>query len=369
MEAGVAALRAGRPADACAAFEAAIAGGRGDAQAWLYLGHARLLVNDRERADAALAEVLAREPRNLTALCLRGDIAGARGDDRAAASFYGFALSSVPAGGVSGDVAELLDRARAGLATAQTRFRARLEAGLGVNVDAQPPRFREAMTILSGERPVQLQQPTSFYYPGLAPTPFFSSRDFPWVDGLIAAAPSIRDELDRLAGDAGFAPYVQATRGRPNKGHALLDDPRWSAMHLWRDGAPVPENASRCPATMEALASTPMPIVRGRSPMALFSMLRPRTHIPLHHGMLNTRLICHLPLIVPPGCRLRVGNETRVVKPFVPLIFDDSMEHEAWNDSDEIRIVLLFEIWRPDLDDAERAMLTRMFETVVDYDR
>ena len=81
--------------------------------------------------------------------------------------------------------------------------------------------------------------------------------------------------------------------------------------------------------------------------MALFSVLEPGTHIPPHNGMLNTRLICHLPLIVPPGCRLRVGSETRTVEAGKTMIFDDSMEHEAWNDSGETRVVLLFEIWRP----------------------
>ena len=101
--------------------------------------------------------------------------------------------------------------------------------------------------------------------------------------------------------------------------------------------------------------------------MALFSILRPHTHIPPHHGMLNTRLICHLPLIVPDGCRLRVGNHTRPVVAGEVLIFDDSIEHEAWNDSDEVRVILLFEIWRPELTPAERAALTRLFEAVSLY--
>jgi len=80
--------------------------------------------------------------------------------------------------------------------------------------------------------------------------------------------------------------------------------------------------------------------------------------------MLNTRLICHLPLIVPPDCRLRVGNEVRLVEAGKMLIFDDSIEHEAWNDSDETRVILLFEIWRPELDAGERHALTAMFEAI-----
>ena len=83
--------------------------------------------------------------------------------------------------------------------------------------------------------------------------------------------------------------------------------------------------------------------------------------------MLNTRLICHLPLIVPPDCRLRVGSETRTVKAGKTMIFDDSMEHEAWNDSKDTRVVLLFEIWRPELSDEERAALTTLFEAIDAY--
>ncbi|MDQ3079728.1 MAG: aspartyl/asparaginyl beta-hydroxylase domain-containing protein, partial [Pseudomonadota bacterium] len=80
------------------------------------------------------------------------------------------------------------------------------------------------------------------------------------------------------------------------------------------------------------------------------------------------RLICHIPLIVPPACRLRVGNEIRNVEAGKAMIFDDSIEHEAWNDSDETRIVLLFEVWRPELDAAERSSLTAMFEAISTYE-
>jgi aspartyl/asparaginyl beta-hydroxylase (cupin superfamily) len=118
---------------------------------------------------------------------------------------------------------------------------------------------------------------------------------------------------------------------------------------------------------MAALAQAPMPKVEGRSPMALFSVLRPGMHIPPHNGLLNTRLICHIPLIVPPGCRLRVGNETRNVEFGKALIFDDSIEHEAWNDSDETRLILLFEIWRPELDAGEKVALTAMYESIEGY--
>src|SRR3546814_9730732 len=77
--------------------------------------------------------------------------------------------------------------------------------------------------------------------------------------------------------------------------------------------------------------------------------------------MLNTQLICHLPLIVPDGCGLRVGAETRNWREGELLIFDDSFEHEAWNRGTSDRTILLFEIWRPDIDADEREQLTRIF--------
>jgi aspartyl/asparaginyl beta-hydroxylase (cupin superfamily) len=119
---------------------------------------------------------------------------------------------------------------------------------------------------------------------------------------------------------------------------------------------------------MRLLERPPIPRIKGRSPMALISILRPGTHIPPHNGMLNHRLICHVPLIVPDGCRLRVGAETREVVEGQAMIFDDTIEHEAWNDGDSARAVLLFEIWRPEISEDEKVALTAMFEAVTGYD-
>jgi aspartyl/asparaginyl beta-hydroxylase (cupin superfamily) len=99
----------------------------------------------------------------------------------------------------------------------------------------------------------------------------------------------------------------------------------------------------------------------------LFSLLRPGAHIPPHCGLVNTRLICHLPLIVPTGCRFRVGNEVREWRKGVTWAFDDTIEHEAWNDSKETRVILLFEIWRPELTAQEREWVTQLFVGIDRY--
>jgi hypothetical protein len=362
LDQGIAALGDGDAAKARALFEQAIATAP-TPQTLLLLAQSCARSGDRAGEEAAADRLLAAEPRHPAAMAIKGDRAVARGDDRAAGSWYAMVL------GQARDRPELQGLARH-VETALVAIKARFEHHLSATLEnlSAGPRFAEALAILKGETEPQLQQPTSFYYPGLPQTAFYETDDFAWVPVLEATAPMIRAELDALmATRDGFRPYVEADPGRPNKGHALLDNPDWSAFHLFEHGVPLAENAARCPMTMALLQSLPLPRIVGRGPMALFSLLAPHTHIPPHWGMLNTRLIVHLPLIVPEGCRLRVGNHVQTVEPFKTMIFDDSIEHEAWNDSDAVRVVLLFEIWRPELDEAERSALTQMFEAIGSY--
>jgi aspartyl/asparaginyl beta-hydroxylase (cupin superfamily) len=144
----------------------------------------------------------------------------------------------------------------------------------------------------------------------------------------------------------------------------MLDNPDWTAFYLWKDGEPLTANAERCPRTMAALEAVPLARLPNRSPSVLFSQLRPGARIPPHNGFVNTRLICHLPLIVPPGCGFRVGNESREWVEGKAWVFDDTIEHEAWNGSGETRVILLFEIWRPELTLRERELVCAMFEAI-----
>ena len=118
---------------------------------------------------------------------------------------------------------------------------------------------------------------------------------------------------------------------------------------------------------MRALRNAPLARVPNRSPVVLFSLLKPGTHIPPHNGLVNTRLICHLPLVVPAGCRFRVGNETREWVEGQAWAFDDSIDHEAWNDSDQTRVILLFDVWRPELTLVERELVTELFAAIDAY--
>ena len=368
---GFDALNRGDAGAARAAFQAIIDIGRATPQLWALMAQACERLGDATTLTQALDQMLAADPRDILALTMKGDLFLKAGDDRAAMGWYNMALRTAAQSQGQTLPQPLIDRLRraeAATAAAAERF----EAHLLSTVDADPgtlnPRFAESLAILAGRQEVQLQQPTSFYYPGLPQIAFYDTTEFDWVAGLEAAYPAIRAEVEAVMADpSGMAPYVQADPTRPNRGHALLDDPRWSAFHLYEGGQPVAANAARCPATMAALEAAPLPRIAGRSPMALFSILRPHTHIPPHWGMLNTRLICHLPLIVPDNCRLRVGNHERSVEPGKVLLFDDSVEHEAWNDSDAVRVILLFEVWRPELAADERAALTSLYEAVSLY--
>ncbi len=370
-QAGIAALQAGDGKAARRAFETIVASGRATLQIWLWLAQACDMLDDRAAVLAHVARVVELDPANPYALVMAGEVQTRSGNDRAAIAWYERALNAAQGRQLPPDLIARLNRAAATREAAFARFEAEMMGALGdagVDPANAGPRFGEALQIVSGRSQPYLQQPTSFYYPRLPQIPFYDPAEFGWTAALAAALPAIPAEAEAvMAHGDGIAAYVEADPDRPNKGHALLADARWSAFHLFRNGLPIADHAARCPATMAALAQAPLPRIAGTAPMALFSILAPHTHIPPHNGMLNTRLICHLPLIVPDGCRLRVGAEVRDVRAGEVLLFDDSIEHEAWNDSDAPRAILLFEVWRPELTEAERQALTVMFETVAAY--
>ena len=293
-----------------------------------------------------------------------------RGDIRAAVAFYQTALKGVrdPRFLDSQTLAQL-QRGQAYVVERAREFQQSLEDALASASPADPAaarRLSHSIDILKGERQVFPQQPSVFYYPYLVQRQFFEREEFDWVPALEAATPAIREELVALVNQgADFRPYVENDPNRPHRDfHGLNENSDWTALYLWRDGKPVEANASRCPKTMAALEKVPLSRIGGRTPAVLFSRLEPGAHIPPHSGMLNCRLICHLPLIVPNGCWLRVGNETREWEEGKLLIFDDSIEHEAKNPSGELRIILLFDIWRPEIGEEERSGISAIFESI-----
>ena len=367
---GILALQRGDFATARAAFASVTASGSASPQAWLLYAQACEGLDERDAAIAALDQVLAADGGNPFALLMKGDMFARSGEEQASVSFYRMGLRrAADLERLPGDLAERVLRAEAAVAAAEGRFEQKLHEVLSERgIDQVPRRFAEALAIASGKQPLYLQQPTSFYFPGLPQIAWYPRELFPWIAKLEESVPAMRSEIEQvLADERGLEPYVQEEARRASRGHSLLNDAAWSAFHLFRAGERIEENAARCPLIMSLLELAPIPRIKRRSPMALISVLRPGTHIPPHNGMLNTRLICHIPLLVPPGCRLRVGAETRDVVVGKAMIFDDSIEHEAWNDGPLVRAVLLFEIWRPEISEEERIALTAMFEAVTGY--
>jgi aspartyl/asparaginyl beta-hydroxylase (cupin superfamily) len=111
---------------------------------------------------------------------------------------------------------------------------------------------------------------------------------------------------------------------------------------------------------MAVLDQLPQPRIAGASPNAMFSLLAPNTKIPPHVGINNARLVCHLPLIVPEGCWFRVGGETRLWKTGEAFLFDDTIEHEAMNPTDQLRVVFIVDVWHPDLSPVEQEAIAAL---------
>ncbi len=243
---------------------------------------------------------------------------------------------------------------------------------------AELQRVEQSLAIYLDERPANLpdprQRPKFLYFPGVPSQPFYPRERFPWHAELEAHAALIRNELHSVLTQAqGIEPFLGKfdtaqhadafLRASGNQAAA------WDAYFFYRHGDRYDAQCARCPQTAALLDSLPLVRIREHAPETLFSVLRPGTHILPHHGVTNTRLVTHLPLIVPPDCALRVGGETHVWQQDRCVTFDDTFEHEAWNRSGETRVVLILDSWNPDLSEAERAAVTDLVEAIGDFNQ
>lgn len=323
---------------------------------------------------AALDQRLAGNPGDVAAMVRKGELLTQRGDDRGAAAYYRAALGRAASGTLPISLKGAIERAQAGLAHAEARFMDHLRTALadaGFGPGHRPPRFQEALDLLEGRRQtiLQLQRPGAFYYPGLPQRRYYERSEFAWASCLEAKFDVMLAEFAALtkAGDQ-FVPYLVGDARQPQADvHGLIDNPDWSTLYLYKNGGPVDEVVEQVPKTYAAIAGLDVPHITSRAPSILYSRLSAGARIPPHNGMLNARLICHLPLIVPPDCGFRVGGEARAWRPGELLVFDDSIEHEAWNRSQDDRVILIFDIWRPELNAEERRAVTAVFQAIDSY--
>jgi aspartate beta-hydroxylase len=363
-------LRAGNASAARDAFEQIAGDGQADASIYFGLAFAYRQLKNHALSMSAIDRALALEPTNLQALIFKADIYAEMGDARAASAFYlAVVKAAPPMAQLPAEVQAVVQRAQSMCDGYAAQIETQLLQGFtakGLDAANASPRFAQSLDMLFGRKERYVQEPRYYFFPELPQKQFFDAKDFFWVTGVEAATKMICDELlEVLKEDAAFKPYVQGMTNRPhNSQNGMLNNADWSAFYLWKDGEIVAENAARCPLTMRVLQTIVPPEVQHAAPSILFSLLRPGAHIPPHSGMVNTRLICHLPLIVPPGCEFRVGNETREWQEGKVWLFDDTIEHEAWNRSGDVRVILLFEVWRPELSRSERQLVQALYEGI-----
>jgi aspartyl/asparaginyl beta-hydroxylase (cupin superfamily) len=362
------ALGAGNLQGAAELLERAAAERPNDLSLWLRLagiqrgmGRPRVALNSVHRA-------LTLSPRDFSALLMRASLLDRLGDAEAPAA-WGNALANKPDGQLPPQLAtvvaqgekrhsEWLDAREAAMKERMAASEGRADADERKRID----RFRS--NVLRRTKPYH-SDPTHFCYPELSEREFHPRRLFPWLADIEAATATITAELQAVmkAERAELVPYIQYDEHVPlDQWRPLNRNPDWTAIHLWKNGELVEANARHCRETLALLERVPQPQIGGAGPNAMFSLLAPHTSIPPHVGVNNARLVCHLPLIVPEGCWFRVGAETRYWKPGEAFVFDDTIEHEALNPTDELRVVFIFDIWHPDLGDVEREAVKALIE-------
>jgi aspartate beta-hydroxylase len=322
-----------------------------------------------------IERVLAAEPRHLLALLQKATLLESQGKSRAAARVYHNALQTIPPGTsvpatLRGLIEKAVEATRANEAALQTYLATQLQELRARHADAEQDRFDHCIDGFLGRRRIFTQQPTFLHFPQLPAREFYPRTEFPWLERLEAATADIREEFERVFAEdaASLEPYIAYPQGVPLDQWAELNHSRrWSVFYLWRDGKPIDEHLRRCPRTAQLLAGLPLLDIAGYAPTAFFSILDAKSHIPAHTGVTNTRVIVHVPLIIPPACRFRVGSTTREWRPGEAWVFDDTIEHEAWNDSDVPRAILILDVWNPYLTAAERELVSATVTGIARY--
>lgn len=370
-------------ADLVAAADAAMREGRADQALGLLIQATSIAPDDADlwlriavlyRTQGKLAQALDaanaavdRRPADAVALLFKAslhqslDEAGRAAEIYRAAIFHAGNRSDLPP-----PIAGQLDRARQFVA----RYRDTVVQTMPALEELDPVTRRRADRFIENvldRRATFHQEPTHYRYPGLADIEYFDEHFGELRQRLKQVYPAIRQEYLALAKrhEEQLTPYVQFQPGQPaGQWEPLNHSRKWQAFHLCRYGEVNQDLARACPQTMAALGCDEAPDIGGLAPNLMFSVLAPRTRIPPHHGVANFRSVLHLPLIVPPGCGFRVGSDTRQWIEGEAWTFDDTIEHEAWNDSDEPRIILIADLWRPELSPADRQVVREFIKAL-----
>jgi aspartate beta-hydroxylase len=374
-ELGVRMLARGAPDQAQLLFARATSADPKHPTLWANLASSLKELGRRTEEIDAIEKALELEPRHVSALLQKGAYLEATGDPRNAARTYQNVLACLaPGAEVPPNVKDALARAKSMVDADLAALAAALEEPLAQirerHGGARQHRVDLCLDTLMGKRRPYHSQPTWMYFPELPAIEFFDRSHFPWLDSFEAATEEIRAELLRVlvADREGLQPYIDFPAGLPlDQFRELNRSRRWSAYFLWNQSEAIAGHIARCPVTARMLETTPRCRVARRAPTAFFSILDANTRIPAHTGITNTRCTVHLPLVVPPDCGFRVGASSREWVPGRAWVFDDTIEHEAWNLSDTPRAILIFDIWNPLLTPVERDMIQTATEIYGEY--
>jgi len=371
---GMAAITRGEPARAVEVLQTSAAR---NPMLELYLALAYKQLGNSGAEMQAVTRALDLDPYFFPALLHKGMLLERLGKHRSAAQVFRDVLKIMPPRDRLSDAFKsAVQHAEASVAQNRQSLEQHLESVLldlrhkhGRGVD----RFERSVDVMLGKKKMYHPEPIALHYADLAPIQFYGRELFPWLSELEARSDAIRDELLQVLAESrpDFRPYIQYPAGAPvNQWAELNYSPRWSTYFLWENGQRNDGHCEHCPQTAAALESiVPMAQLPNFSPTAMFSCLKPHTIVPPHTGETNTRLIVHLPLIIPSACSFRVGHQTREWKYGEAFVFDDSIEHEARNDSGELRAVLIFDVWNPALSPAECELVAGLMNGVRDYFR
>lgn len=331
--------------------------------AWMKLAAMANAMGDAASALRAANGALAVRPLDSSALLMQAMQLHNLGRSDEAGIAYGRALAQLP-DAYPPQMEAAIDIARARYRAWQQRQYDDLAAEVAMVTPMTAKLERFIASALHIE-PFEREGPTHYCYPGLGNAGYYDDALFSWMAELEAATDRIAAEFEAAisAEAAQLVPYINYPAGVPLDQWAALNNNRdWTAIHLLQNGRRIDANARHCPELMALLARMPQPHVTGAGPNAMFSLLAPGAHIPPHTGITNSRLVCHLPLIVPEGCWFRVGDETRLWQRGKAWVFDDTVDHEAKNPSAELRVVMIFDIWHPALDPTEKAGIKAVIE-------
>lgn len=325
--------------------------GRSSPTTWLLLGHALAATGEPQRAVAAWERALqraraARQWRNV------GTTPGHLRPLVAQAMQQAFAARRAM-------LHRVLDEQRALLGPQALRRVERAVSGYLREWDATPPDAR--------------QRPKFFYFPELPSPPYHDPFLQPWAATLQAHWQAIRDEALAVLADPGqLSAFLDFPAG------AKVDDyvggagpaPAWDAYFFYRHGQRFDAHHARCPRTSALLDGIELCRIQGQAPEICYSVLAPGSHIKPHYGVTNTRLVFHLPLVVPPDCALNViGGGEHAWREGEPMMFDDTFQHEAWNRSNQVRVILLMDCWNPHLTLEERVAVKAIVESISRFEQ